>query len=169
MCAFFWLPPVAAASATIDTAIKKDENKQIRITADKMIAALDVEEIEFIGNVRATQANTVITADRLKIIYAPDSAGSQNRAPTPDAIEKIIAQGHVKIIYDDITAETDMAEYDMKSAVLVLTGESSTVTQGGHSISGTKFTLYRSAGKIIVDSSGKSRVKAVFDASETGN
>ncbi len=165
---FFWLPAYAAASATIETA-KKDENKKIRITADKMIATVDAGEIEFIGNVKATQANTVITADRLKIIYTPDTTGSQTRTPMPESIEKIIAQGHVRIIHDDIIAETDLAEYTMKSAVLVLTGERSNVTQGGHSISGTKFTLYRSAGKITVDSNGKNRVKAVFDASEAGN
>jgi lipopolysaccharide export system protein LptA len=150
----------------MNTAVKKDENKKIRITADKLIAALDAGEIEFIGNVKATQTNTVITADRLKIIYTPAADKSQNRTPKLESIEKIIAQGRVKIIHEDIIAETDMAEYTMKSAVLVLTGEQSNVTQGGHSISGTKFTLYRSDGKLTVESNGEKRVKAVFDSSE---
>lgn len=163
---FFWLQVSAAASTPIDTSTKKDENKKIRITADKLIAAVDAGEIEFIGNVKATQANTVITADRLKIIYTPDTIGSQTQTLKPESIEKIIAQGHVKIIHDDIIAETDMAEYTIKSAVLVLTGERSNVSQGGHSISGTKFTLYRLAGKITVESNEKNRVKAVFDSSE---
>ena len=163
---FFWLQVSAAASTPIDTSTKKDENKKIRITADKLIAAVDAGEIEFIGNVKATQANTVITADRLKIFYTPDTIGSQTQTLKPESIEKIIAQGHVKIIHDDIIAETDMAEYTIKSAVLVLTGERSNVSQGGHSISGTKFTLYRSAGKITVESNEKNRVKAVFDSSE---
>jgi lipopolysaccharide export system protein LptA len=163
---FFWLHVSAAASPTMNTAVKKDENKKIRITADKLIAALDAGEIEFIGNVKATQTNTVITADRLKIIYTPAADKSQNRTPKLESIEKIIAQGRVKIIHEDIIAETDMAEYTMKSAVLVLTGEQSNVTQGGHSISGTKFTLYRSDGKLTVESNGEKRVKAVFDSSE---
>ncbi len=163
---FFWLQVSAAASPTIDTSIKKNENKKISITADKLIAMVDAGEIEFIGNVKATQASTVVTADRLKIIYTPDTIKSQTRTPGPESIEKIIAQGRVKIIHDDIIAETDRAEYTIKSAVLVLTGEQSNVTQGGHSISGSKFTLYRSAGKITVESNEKNRVKAVFDASE---
>jgi lipopolysaccharide export system protein LptA len=163
---FFWLQVSAAASPTIDTSIKKDENKKISITADKLIAMVDAGEIEFIGNVKATQANTVVTADHLKIIYTPDAIKSQTRTPGTESIEKIIAQGRVKIIHDDIIAETDRAEYTIKSAVLVLTGEQSNVTQGGHSISGSKFTLYRSAGKITVESNEKNRVKAVFDASE---
>jgi len=163
---FFWLQVSAAASPTIDTSIKKNENKKISITADKLIAMVDAGEIEFIGNVKATQASTVVTADRLKIIYTPDTIKSQTRTSGPESIEKIIAQGRVKIIHDDIIAETDRAEYTIKSAVLVLTGEQSNVTQGGHSISGSKFTLYRSAGKITVESNEKNRVKAVFDASE---
>jgi lipopolysaccharide transport protein LptA len=161
---FLCMHALAATSPTIDAAAKKNENKTIRITADKLIAMIDVGEIEFIGNVKAIQTNTVVTADRLKIIYAPDTIKSQSRTPAMASIEKIIAQGRVKIIHDDIIAETDKAEYTTKSAVLILSGERSNVTQGGYSISGTKFTLYRSAGKITVESNEKNRVKAVFDA-----
>lgn len=163
---FFCLHAPAATGATIDAAAKKNENKKIRITADKLIAMIDAGEIEFIGNVKAIQTNTVITADRLKIIYAPDTIKSQSRMPATASIEKIIAQGRVKIIHENIIAETDKAEYTMKSAVLILSGEHSNVIQGNYSISGTKFTLYRSAGKIIVESSEKNRVKAEFDAAQ---
>jgi lipopolysaccharide export system protein LptA len=163
---FFWLHASAAAAVTIDSSAKKDENKKIRITADKLNAMIDAGEIEFIGNVRATQANTVVTADRLKIIYTPVNTQGHTGTPQPESIEKIIAQGRVKIVHGDIIAEADMAEYTMKSAVLVLTGERSNVTQGGHSISGTKFTLYRLNGQITVESNEKNRVKAVFESSE---
>jgi lipopolysaccharide export system protein LptA len=163
---FFWLHLSDAVAATIDASVEKDIDKKIRITADKLIAMVEAGEIEFIGNVRATQANTVVTADRLKIIYASAKSESQTVTLKPESIEKIIARGHVKIIHDSIIAETDQAEYTMKSAILVLTGERSVVTQGGQSISGAKFTLYRSDGKITVESNGKNRVKAVFDSSD---
>ena len=163
---FLCLHASPAVCTPIDTADKKDENKKIRITADKLIAGVTSGEIEFIGNVQATQAKTIITADRLKIIYAPGSIKSQNWAPKPESIEKVIAQGHVKIIHEDIIAETDLAEYTVKSGVLTLSGESSNITQRGNSISGTKFILYRSDGKIIVESNAQNRVKAVFDATQ---
>ena len=150
----------------MDTPGQKDENPKIKITADKLIAAVDAGEIEFSGNVKAIRANTVITADRLKIIYTPAAIKSQTPMPTPESIEKVIAQGRVKIILDDIIAEADMAEYTTRSAVVVLSGERSNVRQGGHSIRGTKFTLYRSDGKMTVDGKGENRVKAVFDASQ---
>jgi len=126
----------AAAPETIDTNDKNNENNQIRITADKLVAEVDAGEIEFIGNVKATHKT--------------------------ESIEKIIANGHVKIVIDNIIVETDRAEYTIKSEVLVLLGEQSSVTQGGHSISGTKFTLNRFEGKLTVESSGENRVKAIL-------
>ena len=152
----------AAASESIDTTDPNNENNQIRITAEKLIAEVDAAEIEFVGNVKATQADAVLTSDRLKIVYDPDSIKNRNRDNKTESIKKIIATGHVKIVIDNIIAETDRAEYTINSEVLVLLGEQSSVTQGGHSITGTKFTLHRSEGKLIVESSGENRVKALL-------
>ncbi len=163
---FAWAHATVAASETIDPNVKNNENEKIRILADKLFAEVDAGVIEFVGNVKATHAETVISADRLKIIYNPDTIKSQTNALKPVSINKIIAKGHVKINYNNIIAETDEAEYTMKSEVLVLKGEHSKVTREGHSITGTKFTLQRSDGKITVESSEKNRVKAVFHPSE---
>lgn len=163
---FVWAHATAGASETIDPNVKNNPNKEIRITADKLFAEIDAGVIEFVGNVKATQAETVVSADRLKIIYTPDAVKGQTNVLKPASIEKIIASGHVKINYNNIIAETDEAEYTIKSEVLVLKGEQSTLTQEGHSIIGTKFTLHRTDGKITVESSAKNRVKAVFQPSE---
>ena len=152
----------AAATETIDTNDTNNENSPIRITADKLVAEVDAGEIEFVGNVKATQADTVITSDRLKIIYAPDTIKNKTHDIKNVSVKKIIAKGHVKIVTDDITAETDRAEYTIKSKVLVLLGEQSSVRQAGHSITGTKFTLHRSQGQLTVESSGKNRIKATL-------
>jgi lipopolysaccharide assembly outer membrane protein LptD (OstA) len=101
------------------------------IIADKLFAEVDAGVIEFVGNVKATQAETVVTADRLKIIYNPDATKDQANSLKSVSIEKIIASGHVKINYDNIIAETDEAEYTMKTKVLVLKGAQSKMTQEG--------------------------------------
>ena len=158
-----------AAAMASDTAVTKPEinkNDQIRIKADKLIAEVDAGEIEFIGNVKATQAETVITADRLKIFYDADKIKSQADAFKNESIDKITASGQVKIIHEDIIAETENAEYTMKSGVLVLAGPQSKITQGGHSITGTKFTLQRSNGRLTAESSEENRVKAVIKPPE---
>ena len=158
-----------AASETITANDNKNTIHQIRIIADKLLAEVDAGIIDFVGNVKATHAETVITADRLRIFYDPDTIKSQTDAPKTESIEKIIATGHVKILYDNITAETDKAEYIMKSEVLILTGKQSKVTQQGHSITGAKFTLQRSDGRLTVESRGENRVKAVIQGSEKNN
>jgi lipopolysaccharide transport protein LptA len=154
----------AASSEAIDTN-NPNKNNPIRITSDKLNAEVDAGEIEFIGNVKATQAGDVITSDRLKIIYNPDSTKNKTRDIENVTIEKIIANGHVKIVTDNLIAETNRAEYTVKSKVLVLLGEQSKVSQGGNSITGTKFTLHRIEGKLTVESSGENRIKAILQPS----
>lgn len=152
----------AAAVAGAPETDKNDKTGQIRITADKLVALVDAGEIEFIGNVRATRDESVITSDRLKIIYDPATVKNAKPGSKISSIKEIIANGHVRIETDNIIAKTDKADYSIKSEVLVLEGENSSVTQDGHSITAAKFTLYRSEGKIAVESTDKERVKAIL-------
>jgi lipopolysaccharide export system protein LptA len=166
MGVFVWAHAAVAASQPTGTQAQNSENEKIRIIADKLLAEIDAGVIEFVGNVKATQAETVVTSDRLKIMYTPEANKEPATVLKPVAIEKIIASGNVKIRYNKIIAETDEAEYTIKSGILVLKGEQSKVTQEGQSITGTKFTLHREDGKITVESSAQNRVKAVFHPSE---
>ena len=161
-----WAHATAMASDTTAINAERNENNQIRIVADTLFAEVDAGEIEFVGNVKATQAETVVTADRLKIFYDPGAIKGQTNTLETKSIEKITASGHVKIIHEDIIAETNKAEYTMKSGVLVLVGPQSKIIQGGHSITGTKFTLRRSDGKLTAESSEENRVKAVIQPSK---
>jgi lipopolysaccharide transport protein LptA len=158
---FAGLQDAAAAPETIDSDHTNHANNRFRITADKLVAKVDAAEIEFIGNVKTTRADAVITSDRLKIIYDPDALKNSTRGNKQESIRKIIATGHVKIVTDDVMAETDRAEYTIKSNILVLRGEQSRLSQGGHTITGTKFTLYRSEGKLSVESKGEKQIRAI--------
>jgi lipopolysaccharide export system protein LptA len=151
-----------APAEGLKTSSQNTEKSRIQITADKLVAELDVSEIEFVGNVKVTRADAIITSDRLKIIYDPDQAKDISSARKKESIEKIIANGNVKIVADDIIAETDKAEYSIKSDVLVLQGEQSSITREGYSITGKKFTLRRTEGQITVESSEEQRVKAIM-------
>jgi lipopolysaccharide transport protein LptA len=162
LAALIWTIQTAAANEHTAQGVKKLETKSIRITADKLIAKMDAAEIDFIGNVKALQAGAVITSDRLKIIYDPDAVRHKDGSPMTETIRKIIASGRVKIVTENITAEADTAEYIIESAILVLTGEPSRLTRDGHLITGSKFTLQRSDGTLIVEGSGEDRVKAIF-------
>ena len=48
---------------------KVEEKEKIYVIADKLISDGNTNSFEFIGNVKATQEDSVITADRLKVFY----------------------------------------------------------------------------------------------------
>lgn len=144
-----------------------DRKEKIHISANTLMVDGEGKYGEFTGNVRVTQGSTVITSDRLKIFYK--AAQGKKNASGEDAIEKIIAEGHVRITFDDKVAETDQAVYTTADQVLILSGANSKVTTGNDSISGAKITLFRADGRIKVESSSDKPVEAVFYPDEKGS
>lgn len=144
------------------------ENKKIYITADKLIADSEVKCAEFIGNVRAVQEDTVITADSLKIFYKKVEDNNKNLTSDEGSIEKIISSGNVKMNFDDKVAVAEHAVYTSETGVLVLTGPNSKVTSGTNFVSGEKITIYRVEDRMTVESGIKKRVEAVFYSKEKG-
>jgi len=142
------------------------ENKKVYITADKLIADSEAKCAEFIGNVRAVQEDSVITADRLKIFYKK----VENNSSISDegSIEKIVSSGNVKINFEDKVAVAQHAVYTSETGVLVLTGPNSKVTSGTNFVSGEKITLYRAEDRMTVESGNKKRVEAVLYSKEKG-
>lgn len=144
------------------------KDQKIHITADKLISDNNTNYAEFIGNVRATQEETVITADNLKIFLKQNPQNKKSPTVGTESINKIIASGNVKINFDNRVAVTPHAVYNTETEVLVLSGNNSRIISGNNSISGEKITLYRTTGRITVESSGEKRVEAVFYSGEKG-
>ncbi|MGD9174685.1 MAG: LptA/OstA family protein [Desulfobacterales bacterium] len=153
---------IAAAGEPTDHRVNISSTKTIRITADKLIAEINAAEVEFLGNVKAQQSGTVITANRLIIVYDRSAVNNKGNSPKTDAIRKIIARGRVRIVYNNIVAEGDSAEYTIKFDIFVLTGKPSRVSRDGDLITGSKFTLQRSDGTLTVEGLGQDRVRAIF-------
>jgi len=144
------------------------KDQKIHITADKLIYDNDTEYAEFIGNVRATQEDTVITADRLKIFVKANSSHKASPVIGEESITKLVADGNVKINFDNRVAVTPKAVYNTQTSVLVLSGNNSRIVSGDNSISGEKITIYRATGRINVESGGEKRVEAVFFSGKKG-
>jgi lipopolysaccharide export system protein LptA len=142
------------------------ENKKVYITSDNMIAESEAKYAEFIGNVRAVQEDTVITADRLKIFYKKVEDNNKNLTSDEGSIEKIVSSGNVKINFDDKIAVAQHAVYTSETGVLVLTGPNSKVTSGTNFVSGEKITIYRAEDRMTVESGIEKRVEAVFYSGE---
>ena len=142
------------------------KEQKIHITADKLISDSNADYAEFIGNVRATQEDTVITADKLKIFFKKIPHDKKKPAVGEEAINEIVASGNVKIKFDNRVAVTRQAVYNTETGVLVLSGNNSRIVSGNNSISGEKITIYRTTGRINVESSDEKRVEAVFYSGE---
>ena len=147
---------------------KNNKNEKIHITADKLISDHEAKYTEFIGNVRATQRDTVITADKLKIFFKRGVDNKKNPLAGDESINKIVADGNVQIKFDNRVAVTQQAVYITETRVLVLSGADSKVISGNNSISGEKITVYRTDGRIQVEGDKEERVEAVLYPGEKG-
>jgi lipopolysaccharide export system protein LptA len=140
----------------------KKETKKIRITSDRLVGSYNRNYAEFTGNVEAVYGNFIIKSDSLKIYYKRDAGGKEKPKASEESIDKIIANGNVKIWADGKVATTQQAVYKTETMVLVLTGNDSTVTSNKNYVSGSKITINRSNNTVKVESSAENRVKALF-------
>lgn len=143
-------------------------NGAIHITSDKLISDNKAGYAEFIGNVKATQEESVIISDRLKIFYKKNIANKGPLSVSEESIHKIVATGNVEIKFDNRVATAQQAVYNTETMVLVLSGNNSKIIGENDSISGEKITFYRTDGRINVESGNKKQVEAVFYSGQKG-
>lgn len=143
---------------------KKNESagEPIKISADRLDSNPVEKYAEFIGNVKATQADYVITSNSLKIYYEGDLINRNKESSDKDMLKKIVASGNVKVNSKQFNAKTERLEYDFITQTLELSGRGSTITMGKNSIAGSKITYYRAEQRFKVEGGSDKRVNAVF-------
>ena len=154
-------PASAAEQSKAETSVKP-ENTPIIITAEQLDSDNNAKFAEFIGNVKAIQADFVITSDKLRIYYKGELLNTEKKGNDEEVLKKIVATGNVKITSDQYIAETEKLEYDTVSMTIILSGENSTVINGKNSITGSKIILYQKDGRVKVLGSKNKRIKAEF-------
>jgi len=160
-CLFAATVAVAAAQSKSGDGDSSAENRRIRITADQLTTNSAESFAEFTGNVEAVQADFTIRADSLRIYYRRKEEKPEPEAVAQDSIQRIVANGNVRINTGEQSAKSDRAEYSVEDGRLTLIGKGSTITDGLNSIEGSRLTLNRFTGEITVDG-GEQRVRAVF-------
>ena len=139
----------------------------IEIQAEALEVDNAARVAEFIGSVTATQGETVITADRLRIHYQEGGTPAGTDGAEGN-IDRVTAEGSVTIRFDDKVAESNTATYKMAERVLTLTGTPARVTSGRDAITGSRIIVERETGRIRVESQGEGPVKAVVYPGQTG-
>ncbi|BBO86938.1 lipopolysaccharide transport periplasmic protein LptA [Desulfosarcina ovata] len=140
--------------------------QQIHITSQRLTSDTANNQAEFIGNVRATQGETQITADSLKIFFS-EKSGATDASPA-QSMEKLVATGNVEIKFDNRLAVARQAVYITAKRVLILTGPGATVTSGDNIITGETITFYREDGRFTVEGGRNGQVKATILPEEAG-
>lgn len=154
-------------SALAVPAAAENPERKIRITADRLVANTKTGAADFIGNVKAVQGTTVITSDRLQVLYARNGDDG-NSGESETSIESIIAVGSVVIHFEEKIATTEKAVYHSPSGIFTLTGKGTRVTSGDNAITGEKITVDRKNDRMTVEGQGASRVNAVIFTDQNG-
>lgn len=146
---------------------KKAENSDLtpetlNVTSDKMVAEKNQSTVEFTGNVKVVRADSILLAQSVKVFFHP----SETKEKGQSSIKRILAKGHVEYTQGEDKAYSDQADYNMVDEVLVLTGEKAKLLTGKSWITGRKITLYKSDGRVVVESAKDSRVNAFFDTQD---
>ena len=152
----------AADRSKAETSDAKSENIPIIITAEQLDSDNKAKFAEFIGNVKAIQADFVITSDKLRIYYKGELLNSEKETNDEELLKKIVATGNVNVTSEQFIAKAEKLEYDTASMTIVLSGENSTVINGKNSITGSKIILYQKDGRIKVLGGKNKRIKAEF-------
>ena len=139
-----------------------EPDSQINIMADKLTFEKDNNYAEFSGKVKATEKDTILTADNMKIFFKDSMTSGESSTLNNNNIKSILATGHVRIIFDDNEATSDKALYSLQDNILELTGENTRVLNGGNSITGKKITIFRTDGSITVEGGDNDQVNALF-------
>ena len=141
---------------------KKDSASNLHVVSDEMVAEQNQSMVEFIGNVKATRDDSVLTADSVKVFFHD----SKTREEGQSNVKKIVATGNVEYTAGQRKAFADKAEYTTKDEVLVLTGKSPKLLTGKNYVTGKKITLFRLEERVMVESDGQRRVQAFFDSQD---
>ena len=136
----------------------------VHIQAAELQADYDAGWAEFRGSVRATRDNMVITSDTLRIYFDRKPRSAASTSDVQGSITKIVARSNVKITFEDAVATTEVATYDTRTQMLVLSGERARLVQGDNSITGSTIVLHRQDGQVQVEGNDRSRVRALIQS-----
>jgi lipopolysaccharide transport protein LptA len=163
LTAFFGLTAFKALGA------EKPVSEEIHVSADSLISVRNSNYAEFQGNVVTVHKGATMYSDRLRITYKEkaDKKPSDKKESGND-IDKIIATGHVKIVFEDKTAWSDSAVYTKEDDCVVLSGGNPKVVSGKNVLTGDTIKINRTTEELFANGAPKlnttktKRVEATF-------
>ncbi len=138
--------------------------EKIHVTADRLVADQNKQFAEFSGDVCATQGDTVIHSNRLKVFYKSGANPGGSQKTSDEMIRKIVATGDVDIAFENRTAYSEKAVYTTQNSEVVLSGPGTRIESENNFIDGEKIIWNRRSGDMTVIGGKVKRVEAVFES-----
>ena len=141
-------------AAPEDAAATDVEINGLHIKADRIAINSTHSFTELIGNVKITQGSTAITADNVKIFTKSTHADNEEGATAKSidkSIERLVANGNVRIELDNGVATSEKADYNAETKIIVLSGSGTKFTSGDNTITGRTITVDRRTGDVTVE------------------
>ena len=164
--------------------LKLSGDQPIQIESDKLEVRQNENLAIFTGNVSVVQGPTLLKAGRMKVYYvkseADDAKGKKAAGAETAAeggvspmsaganIDHLEIDGKVYIKSDDQVATGDSGTFDMKSQVLVLSGDKVVLSQGTNVLVGCKLTVQMQTGLAQVDACGGRVMMSLTPQSQSG-
>ncbi len=140
---------------------KTAKDEPIHIVSDRLEVNETKREIIFLGHVMAKKGDLTVLSDRITVLYRNTKKKTGNGLSDGGQIEKIVAEGNVKISKGDIVGIGDRAIYYQNLEKLILEG-SPRVSRGGDFISGQRVIILLRENKSIVEGGRNEPVKATI-------
>jgi lipopolysaccharide export system protein LptA len=136
----------------------------IEIESDKLEVRESENKAIFTGNVSVTQGPTLLKSGTMTVFYAKDGGSA---ATGSSNIERLEVDGKVYVKSDRQVATGDRGTFDMKTEVLVLSGNEVVLSEGNNVLRGCKLTVQMKSGQAQVDGCTKAggRVQMKLDPS----
>ncbi|AZO11484.1 MULTISPECIES: LptA/OstA family protein [unclassified Mesorhizobium] len=153
--------------------LKLSGDQPIQIESDKLEVRQADSVAVFSGNVTVTQGPTLLKAGKMTVYYVKDPNAPKGAAAGASAmtgagnIDHLVVENRVYIKSNDQIATGDTGTFDMKTQVLVLSGNEVVLSQGDNVLKGCKLTVQMKSGLGNVDGCGK-RVMMSFTPQKQG-
>ncbi|NVK33885.1 MAG: LPS export ABC transporter periplasmic protein LptC [Rhodobacteraceae bacterium] len=139
-----------------------NDGAPIEIEADELKVEDQSSKATFLGNVVVVQGESQLKTRKLVVYYDGSATGAGTSSGVGSGgqdISRLEAYGSVYISSKDQVATGDRANFDMKSEIMVMTGQTVTLTQGPNQVTGNKLTVNLKTGKADLEAQSSGRVK----------
>ena len=152
------------AGGAANGGIKLSGDQPIQIDADKLVVHDNEGTATFTGDVTVVQGATVLKAGSMIVYYikgakkepgdatAADAPKTGGFGPGSQDIDHLEVNDEVYVKSEDQVATGDHGTFDMKTEVLVLTGNKVVLTQGDNVAVGCKLTAQLKTGEAQLES-----------------